>query len=58
MWLDETAKRCYRLCTEILGVDVTFRTNAEKRGLHCGCNKAIDLCNLPNMLAYIPSNQS
>ena len=58
MWLDETAKRYHRLCPEVLGVDVTFRTNAEKRGLHRGCSIAIDLRNVPNVLAHAPSNQA
>jgi len=58
MWLDETAKRYHRLYPEILGVDVTFRTNAEKRGLYRGCSKAIDMRNLPNIFAFIPSNQA
>ena len=30
MWLDETAKRYHRLYSEVLGVDITFQTNAEK----------------------------
>ena len=31
-WLDDTAKHYHRLCPEVLGFDVTQRTNAEKRG--------------------------
>ena len=58
MWLDETAKRHHRLYPEVLGVDVTFRTNAEKRGLCRGCSIAIDLRNLPNVCAHAPSNQA
>ena len=58
MWIDEKAKRYHCLYPDILGVDVNFRTNAEKRGLLRGCSKAIDNRNLPNIFSFMPSSQA
>ena len=57
MWLDETTKRYYYLYPEILGIDVTFRTNAKKYSLFNRYSKAINLHNLLNIFAFIPSNE-
>lgn len=57
MWLDETTKRYHWLYLEILGIDVGFRTNAERCSLHCRCSKAIDSLNLLNIFSCAPLNQ-
>ena len=57
-WIDDLAKHCHRQCPEILGFDLKFRTNAEKRGLHRGCSKTIDLRNLPNFTSFMPCEQA
>ena len=58
MWVDELAKRYHRLYPKVLGADVAFGTNAEKRGLHRGCSKTIDDRNIPNIYCFMPSNQA
>ena len=57
-WLDEAAKHYHRLRPEILGFDVTFRANAEKRGLCRGVSVFSEGRNLPNFHSSIPSSQS
>ena len=57
-WIDDVAKHFHRLHPEILGFDVKFRTNAEKRGSYRGCSKTIDLRNLPNFLSFMPCEQA
>ena len=57
-WLDESAKHYHKLHPEVLGFDVQFRTNSEKRGLYRGCSMSADGRNLPNLLSFIPSVQS
>ena len=58
MWVKDVAKRDHRLHPEVLGFDVTFGTNAKKRGLHRGFSKSPDLRNLPNVNAFMSSTQA
>lgn len=58
MWVDEIAKRYHQLYPDVLGADVTHRTNAEKRGLWRACSKHLDQRNLPNVFCFVPSAQS
>ena len=58
MWVNKEVKHYHKLHPEILGVDVTHGANSEKRGLHRGCSKSIDLRNLPHVNSFMPSEQA
>ena len=56
-WATESAIRFHELYPSIMGVDVVFGTNREKRPHMRGSGKSADNKNLPYFNAFLPSQQ-
>ena len=57
MWVVESGRRYHSKFPRVLGLDVTFGTNAEKRPLFRVSGKTANNNNIPSVNAYIPSEQ-
>ncbi len=57
MWVTKDGKRYHQKYPHVLGLDVTFGTNAEKRPLFRSSGKTSDNNNIPHVNAFIPSEQ-
>jgi hypothetical protein len=57
MWISDEGKRYHTKFPHVLGCDVTFGTNAEKRPLFRASGKTSDNKNIPHINAFVPSQQ-
>lgn len=57
MWISDEGKRYHTKFPHVLGCDVTFGTNAEKRPLFRASGKTPDNKNIPHINAFVPSQQ-
>ena len=57
MWITDDGKLYHKKFPHILGCDVTFGTNAEKRPLFRASGKTMNNKNIPHINAFIPSEQ-
>ena len=57
MWVTKSGKLYHRKFPYVLGLDVTFGTNSEKRGLFRVSGKTSNNNNIPIISAYIPSER-
>lgn len=57
MWITKDAKRYHSKFPHVLGLDVTFGTNAEKRPLFRASGKTSNNKNVPHVNSFIPSQQ-
>lgn len=57
MWVTEDGKLYHKKFPHVLGCDVTFGTNAEKRPLFRASGKTMDNKNIPHVNAFVPSQQ-
>jgi hypothetical protein len=57
MWVSEDGKLYHKKFPHVLGCDVTFGTNAEKRPLFRASGKTMDNKNIPHVNAFVPSQQ-
>ena len=57
MWITKDGKKYHTKFPHVLGCDVTFGTNAEKRPLFRASGKTSDNKNIPHINAFLPSQQ-
>ena len=57
MWVTDDGKLYHKKFPHVLGCDVTFGTNAEKRPLFRASGKTMDNKNIPHVNAFAPSQQ-
>jgi hypothetical protein len=57
MWVTKDGKKYHSKFPHVLGLDVTFGTNAEKRPLFRASGKTSNNNNIPHVNAFIPSQQ-
>lgn len=57
MFISEEGRKYHIKFPHVLGCDVTFGTNAEKRPLFRASCKTMDNKNIPNINAFVPSQQ-
>jgi hypothetical protein len=57
MWITDEGKKYHTKFPHVLGCDVTFGTNAEKRPLFRASGKTSDNKNIPHINAFVPSQQ-
>ena len=57
MWITDDGKLYHKKFPHVLGCDVTFGTNAEKRPLFRASGKTADNKNIPHINAFVPSQQ-
>lgn len=57
MWVTKDGKKYHKKFPHVLGLDVTFGTNKEKRPLLRGSGKTSNNKNIPHVNAFIPSQQ-
>ena len=57
MWITDDGKLYHKKFPHVLGCDVTFGTNAEKRPLFRASGKTMDNKNIPHINAFVPSQQ-
>lgn len=57
-WISNTQKRYFRMYPELIGIDCTFKTNAEKRPMFVLVARTTNGKNIPVLNAFFPSEAS